>query len=136
MFLSDEKNHQSNTASTKELLSCLVTKQEQTGMNKFVLSALVAFCAAVSLQVVVSYEPLEKAAYETQQSDDYGAVKDAVDANADEGFEDDLSDYNHFEDEVDNDEDEENEEDANGWVFLLPSQTRTFFVCITASVFS
>ena len=84
-------------------------------MNKFVLSALVAFCAAVSLQVVVSYEPLEKAAYETQQSDDYGAVKDAVDANADEGFEDDLSDYNHFdEDEVDNDEDDESEEDANG----------------------
>ena len=115
MFLSNETNHQSNTASTKELLSCLVTKQEQTGMNKFVLSALVAFCAAVSLQVVVSYEPLEKAAYETQQSDDYGAVKDAVDANADEGFEDDLSDYNHFdEDEVDNDEDEESEEDVNG----------------------
>ena len=105
-------------------------------MNKFVLSALVAFCAAVSLQVVVSYEPLEKAAYETQQSDDYGAVKDAVDANADERFEDDLSDYNHFdEDEVDNDEDEESEEDANGWVFFLPSQTRTFLICITALAF-
>lgn len=98
-------------------------------MNKFVLSALVAFCLAVSLHAAVSYEPLETAAYEADQSDEYGAGKDAVDTNADEGFEDELSDYkdevdddsdedeldnDEDEDEVDNDEDEEDEENPNG----------------------
>ena len=103
-------------------------------MNKFVLSALVAFCLAVSLQAVVSYEPLETAAYEADQSDDLGAVKDAVDTNADEWFEDELSDYkdeddiDEDEDEVDNDEDEEEEENPNGWVgaFSVATNAKMF----------
>ena len=76
-------------------------------MNKFVLLALVGCSLAVFMHTVVSEEPFEP--YETEQANDFGAVKDeTVDATADEGFEDDLNDDDDFdEDEDDDSEDEE-----------------------------
>lgn len=83
-------------------------------MNKFVLLALVGCSLAVFLHAVVSEEPFESAAYETEQASYFRAVKDeTVDSPADERFEDDLNDDKDSDqdEEFDDDEEEEDEKD-------------------------